>query len=138
MVHFTIVAALLQTRAAIIASVLSVHLAHLPVSANGVAVAQRTIRNVPVLAVEVADETQAEAIQAALEAARVPFLMRTSRELFASTGGERAAVRCDIDGKPVARIVMFEGRPMADIKDVAALARYTQLSEAVVHVRVLP
>jgi hypothetical protein len=138
--HFTIVYALLSDSrvAAIIVSALGVDLAHLPVSANGVAVALRTIRGVPVLAVEVADETQAKAIHAALEAARVPFLMRTQRELFASTGGERAAVRCDIDGKPVAGIVMFGGRPMADIEDVAALARYTQLSEAVIHARVLP
>ena len=138
--HFTIVSALLSDSrvAAIIASILGVDLKRLPFSANGVTVTQRTIRNVPVLAVEVADETQAKDIQAALEAARVPFLMRTSRKLYASTDNQGAAVRCDIDGKPVAGIVMYEGRPMADIKDVAALTRYTQLSEAVIHVRVFP
>ena len=137
--HFTIVNALLSDSrvAAIIASVLGVDLAHLPASTNGVTVTQRTIRNVSVLAVEVADETQAKDIQAALEAARVPFLMRTTRHLYASTDSQGAAVRCDIDGKPVAGIVMFEGRPMADIKDVAALTRYIDLAEAVLNSRMV-
>lgn len=113
--------------AAVVSSALGVDLAHLPTLANGVAVTRQAIRRVPVIAVEVADD--ARVIQAALEAARIPFLMRTSRQLYVFVDGQSAAVRCDVDGEPVAGTVMREGRPMANIGDVIALTRYTELAE---------
>lgn len=132
-VHFTITMAALSnsTAAAVVSSALSIDLTHLPAGANGITVTQQAIRRIPVLAVEAAGD--ARLIQAALEAARIPFLMRTSRQLYAFVDGQNAAVRCDVDGEPVAGIVMRDGRPMANIGDVAGLARYTELSEAVLH-----
>ena len=117
--------------AAVVSSTLSIDLTHLPAGANGITVSQQAIRRVPVLAVEVAGD--ARVIQAALETARIPFLMRTSRHLYAFVDGKSASVRCDIDGGPVAGILMVADRPMANVGDVAALARYTELSEAVLH-----
>ena len=128
--HITIAAAIcVDSRvAAVVSSALSIDLAHLPAVSNGVTVSRRSIRHVPVLAVEVAGD--ALVIQAALEAARIPFLMRTSRKVYAFVDGQSAAVRCDVDGEPVARIVMHDRRQMANVADVAGLARYTQLAEA--------
>ena len=130
-VHFTITISALSnsTAAAVHARALGVDLTHPPAGANDISVTQQAIRSIPVLAVELTDD--ARVIQAALEAARVPFLMRTSRKLSASAQGRNAIVRCDIDGEPVAGIVLCDGRPMANIDDVMALARYTELAEAV-------
>ena len=131
--HITIATAVLSGSrvAAVVSSALSIDLTHPPAVSNGITVTRQAIRRIPVLAVEVEDD--ARVIQAALEAARIPFLMRTSRQLYAFVDGQSAAVRCDVDGGPVAGIGMIDGRPMANVVEVAALARYTQLSEAVLH-----